>query len=110
MNAYHLQDLIGRLDNSRPDIAEFFDGGRMRMSVARWPAGSTDPQHPHAEDEVYVVSQGRARLEVAGERVDVGPGSVLFVPAGVDHHFRDITEDLQALVVWARRDSDEPKA
>ena len=34
------------------------------MSVGSYvlPAGSVDPQQPHAEDEVYVILQGRAIL------------------------------------------------
>ena len=31
----------------------------------------------------------------------VGPGSVIFVPAGETHRFTDITEDLALVVVFA---------
>jgi mannose-6-phosphate isomerase-like protein (cupin superfamily) len=64
-------------------------------------AGGTDGQSPHTEDEVYVVTAGRAHFEAAGERVPVGPGSVLYVPAGEVHRFTDVTEDLAVLVVFA---------
>lgn len=64
-------------------------------------AGGTDGQSPHTEDEIYVVTAGRARFEAAGERVPVGAGSVLYVPAGEVHAFTDVTEDLAVLVVFA---------
>jgi mannose-6-phosphate isomerase-like protein (cupin superfamily) len=35
-----------------------------------------------------------------GRTADVGPGSVIFVPAGEDHKFEGITEDLTLLVVF----------
>lgn len=61
------------------------------------PAGGVDDQTPHTEDEVYVVTAGRARI---GDRA-VGPGDVIYVPAGEDHRFVDVTEDLALLVVFA---------
>lgn len=64
------------------------------------PAGAHDPQGPHTEDEVYVVQSGRARLWTPDLTVDVGPGSVVFVPAGEEHRFVDVEEDLTVLVVF----------
>jgi mannose-6-phosphate isomerase-like protein (cupin superfamily) len=65
------------------------------------PAGGVDDQVPHGEDEVYVVLAGQATFTGAGEPVAVGPGSVLFVPAGEEHRFHDVTADLAVLVVFA---------
>jgi mannose-6-phosphate isomerase-like protein (cupin superfamily) len=65
------------------------------------PAGGTDGQSPHTEDEVYVVTAGRATLESGGDSVAVGPGSVIYVPAGEEHRFTAITQDLALLVVFA---------
>lgn len=64
-------------------------------------AGSEDPQRPHAEDEVYHVVRGRATIRVADEDRPVGPGSVIYVAAGVPHRFHAIEEDLEILVVFA---------
>lgn len=63
-------------------------------------AGAVDPQSPHGEDEVYVVTAGRGRFTGGGQTVDVGPGTVLFVPAREPHHFHDIAEDLALLVFF----------
>jgi mannose-6-phosphate isomerase-like protein (cupin superfamily) len=64
------------------------------------PAGGVDDQSPHTEDEIYVVTAGRATIATPGGRAEVGPGSVIFVPAGEDHRFVDVTEDLALLVVF----------
>lgn len=64
------------------------------------PAGGTDDQSPHTEDEIYVVTTGRARIVTPGGSAGVGPGAVIFVPAGEEHRFEDITEDLALLVVF----------
>jgi mannose-6-phosphate isomerase-like protein (cupin superfamily) len=68
-------------------------------------AGGVDDQTPHAEDEVYVVVSGRAGFESGGQRVDVRPGSTLFVPAREEHRFVDVTEDLTLIVVFAPAES-----
>jgi mannose-6-phosphate isomerase-like protein (cupin superfamily) len=65
------------------------------------PARGVDDQSPHTEDEIYVVTQGRARFVTPDDNVPVEPGDVLYVPAGEEHRFVDITEDLSMLVVFA---------
>jgi len=64
------------------------------------PAGATDDQQPHTEDEVYVVVAGRGRLWTPAQVADVGPGTVAFVPAGEEHRFVDVVEPLTVLVVF----------
>ncbi len=63
-------------------------------------AGGTDDQEPHTEDEIYVVTAGRAVFEAGQDRAPVGPGSVIFVRAGEVHRFTEIGEDLAAIVVF----------
>lgn len=65
------------------------------------PAGGTDDQEPHTEDEIYVVTAGRAMFEAGQDRVAVEPGSVLYVAAGEMHRFSDVTEDLATVVLFA---------
>jgi mannose-6-phosphate isomerase-like protein (cupin superfamily) len=63
-------------------------------------AGAVDTQTPHAEDEIYAVTSGRARFTGGGRTIEVGAGSVFFVPAEEEHRFHDITEDLAVLVFF----------
>jgi mannose-6-phosphate isomerase-like protein (cupin superfamily) len=65
------------------------------------PAGGTDDQDPHTEDEIYLVTAGRAVLESGSDRIAVRPGSVIYVPAGEVHRFAEIVEDLAAIVFFA---------
>jgi oxalate decarboxylase/phosphoglucose isomerase-like protein (cupin superfamily) len=65
------------------------------------PAGGKDRQAPHAADEVYYVLKGRATATVEGHRIEVRPGSVLYVAKEKEHRFVDITEDLSLLVFFA---------
>jgi mannose-6-phosphate isomerase-like protein (cupin superfamily) len=80
------------------------------------PAGGTDTQQPHTEDEIYVITAGRATLaagpgavdldggdpgDTATQRQPVQPGSVVYVAAGEAHRFTGVTQDLAALVLFA---------
>jgi mannose-6-phosphate isomerase-like protein (cupin superfamily) len=64
------------------------------------PVGGFDDQSPHTEDEIYVVTTGRARIITPAASAEVGPGSVIYVPAGEEHRFAEVTEDLTLLVVF----------
>ncbi len=63
--------------------------------------GAVDQQQPHNEDEVYVVLAGTAQFSGGDETATVGPGSVIFVPTLEPHLFHDISERLEALVLFA---------
>ena len=65
------------------------------------PVDGVDEQSPHAEDEIYTVLRGRARIITPSGSAEVGPGSVVFVPAGEEHRFVEITEELALLVFFA---------
>jgi len=101
MDTFMLDDLIGRLDTSGPDSAAFFSADTLSLTIAFRPADSVDPQQPHTEDEVYFVASGRGRIKVADEDIEVAPGSIIFVAAGVEHRFHSIEEDLKLLVFWS---------
>ena len=102
-DAFVFRDLLARLAPDGHDFAEVFraPSGSLSLTVARWPAGSVENQQPHTEGEVYYVSAGRARLTIGTEDVEVEPGSVAFVAAGVEHRFSRIVEDLAVLVFWS---------
>ena len=80
---------------------EFLRVSALNCGLYVLPAGATDRQTPHAEDEVYVVLGGLGVFTVEGADRTVQKGSVLYVKAGVDHRFHSITEDLSVLVFFS---------
>jgi mannose-6-phosphate isomerase-like protein (cupin superfamily) len=64
------------------------------------PAGGSDPQVPHTEDEIYLVTRGAATLWTHDGTAPMRPGDVAFVPAGEEHRFVDIVEDFAVVVVF----------
>jgi mannose-6-phosphate isomerase-like protein (cupin superfamily) len=80
---------------------EFLRRDSMSAGLYVLRAREADPQTPHNEDELYYVISGHGRIRVGGEDRPVDPGSVIFVPAQVEHRFHSITADLTILVVFA---------
>ena len=80
---------------------EVVRSGALSAGIYVLAAGDVDPQRPHEQDEVYVVVDGAAELEVDGHRNPVRAGAVAFVPARVEHRFVDISADLRVAVVFA---------
>jgi quercetin dioxygenase-like cupin family protein len=64
------------------------------------PAGGTDPQTPHTEDELYLVTRGAATLWTPAGSAPMRPGDVAFVASGEEHRFVDIAEDFAVVVVF----------
>ena len=89
-----------RVESGKP-YREFLRVPAMSAGLYVLPAGGTDHQKPHREDEIYYVIRGRARCKAGSEDREVSAGSVIFVAAQVGHRFYDIEEELAMLVFFA---------
>ncbi len=100
MHAWELSELEAARTTSGRLYHEFISVPDLSGGLYVLEAGATDPQSPHAEDELYVVMSGRASVTIAGEIRPIEAGSVIFVAAGVEHRFHDIAERLVLLVMF----------
>ncbi len=107
MKAYFTR--IEEIDRERAKAGklyrEFLRVPAMSAGLYVLPAGATDPQKPHHEDEMYYVIRGRGRFRAGDEDAEVSAGSALFVAAEIEHRFYDITEELAVLVFFAPAES-----
>ncbi len=101
MDAFELADLLAERERAGQLYLEFLKVPTLRVGIYALPAGGTDPQQPHAEDEVYYVLSGRARIRVGEEERPVETGTVVYVAKEVEHRFFEIAEDLTLLVFFA---------
>ena len=101
MQAYELAQLISQRESTTKLYLEFLKVSDLSMGLYVIPAGGTDPQSPHTEDEVYYVVRGKAQILVAEENRDVQAGSIVYVAKNVAHRFHSIEEDLTVLVFFA---------
>jgi len=101
MQAYELAGLISQRKDSNKLYLEFLKVPNLGMGLYVLPAGGTDPQSPHTEDEVYYVVSGKAKIRVADEDRTVQAGSIVYVAKNVEHRFHLIEEELTVLVFFA---------
>lgn len=101
MQAYELAQLLSQRETTDKLYLEFLKVPDLSVGLYVLPAGGTDPQSPHTEDEVYYVISGKAQILVAEENRDVQAGSIVYVPKNVAHRFHSIEEELTALVFFA---------
>ena len=101
MHAYELSQLLEAHKQANKLYLEFLKVPDLSMGLYILPAGGTDPQSPHTEDEVYYVVSGKAQILVADENRDVQAGSIVYVSKNVAHRFHSIEEELTVLVFFA---------
>ena len=70
--------------------------------------------HVHEYDEIFIIRRGHALFTVGGERIEAGPGDVVFGPAHIPHKFKNIgpgaleTTDIHLSDRWVQVDVEDP--
>jgi len=49
--------------------------------------------HSHEFDQIAMISKGRAIYHIGEESNEVGPGSIMLIPAGVEHYIEPLGEE-----------------
>ena len=66
-------------------------GGTLTLGLAVVPPGGGPPPHvPHADDELFIILEGRYSILAQDRWTEVGPGAVVYLPRGSVHTFRNI--------------------
>ena len=101
MQHFRLANLHPQTNATEATYNEFLRVRAMSMGLYTIPAGATDPQSPHTEDEVYHVTAGRGWITVGNVEIPVETGSIVYVPALVEHRFHSVEVTLAVLVFFA---------
>jgi mannose-6-phosphate isomerase-like protein (cupin superfamily) len=102
MNSLEVAQARRRLEERGGGYEIVHESPGLEVGVYVLVAPEPDHQSAHADDELYVVLEGRGVLSVEGESVSLQEGQAAFVPAGADHRFTGY-EGLSVLVIFARR-------
>ncbi|MDH3708257.1 MAG: cupin domain-containing protein [Cyclobacteriaceae bacterium] len=95
---FHLQELIVEQVTKQKRYLPFLDEGSISAGIYELRTHDEDRQQPHLMDEIYFILNGKSRFNVESQTTTLEAGDVLFVRAGLDHKFLDISEDLRTLV------------
>jgi mannose-6-phosphate isomerase-like protein (cupin superfamily) len=102
-HAFAIREVQQRLAAGRGGYEIVHRSSGLELGVYVLVAPEPDMQEPHADDEIYVVIEGRGTLEVGGQVFHVSEGDALFVEAGAEHGFTGY-ESLSLLVIFTRPD------
>lgn len=85
----------------------------IRLKITEYQPGYSHELHMHpTQEEVIFVLAGRGVTETREDKMEIGPGSVVFVPAGVYHATLNLsaTEPLRAVIVKSPPDDEEVRS
>ncbi|MBA4053992.1 MAG: cupin domain-containing protein [Marivirga sp.] len=89
---------LSRIRETNQLFLEVFRHGTLSVEVYK--PLQVDLQKPHTRDEVYVVIDGSGNFFCGGQWSSFAKGDLLFVPAGVEHRFKDFTDDFSTWVIF----------
>ena len=49
--------------------------------------------HSHDFDQIAMITKGRAIYHIGDEHNEVGPGSIMLIPAGVEHYIEPLGDE-----------------
>jgi len=81
---------------------EHMGAEKIRFKITQYLPGYSHTLHMHPmQEEVIFVLEGRGITQTREDKIEIGPGSVVFVPAGVYHATINLsdTEALRAVIV-----------
>lgn len=102
MDQQRVFDVKRRLEEANGGYEVVHESPGLEVGVYVLVAPEPDRQQPHADDEVYVVLEGRGVLSIEGQEFPLAEGTVHFVPAGAEHRFTGY-EGLTVLVIFSRQ-------
>ena len=83
MNVINLADKLSTFtDRWSPKIVAELNGQQVKLAKLE---GDFDWHHHEREDELFLVLEGRLRMELRDRHVWLGPGELIVVPRGVEH-------------------------
>ena len=77
------------------------------MTIEYFAPQEIDTQTPHKQDEIYVVIKGHATFYRDVEKTSCKKGDILFVPACMEHHFENFSDDFAVWVIFYGPDGGE---
>lgn len=93
---------------------EALDADALILFVTIEEVGAGPSWHVHPYDELFVLTEGRARFTVGDATFDAGAGDVVMGPAAVPHKYENLgpgrlrSTDIHLSREWIQTDLDDP--
>jgi quercetin dioxygenase-like cupin family protein len=103
MSEYFTQALSrATFDSTKATKADLAIGDTLFVGLNCFAPGQHQRVHTHTgADKFYFLLSGKARMTVGDDTRDVGPGTLVWAPAGVPHGVLEASEETVMLVAIA---------
>jgi mannose-6-phosphate isomerase-like protein (cupin superfamily) len=98
---FELAQLATKLDKEGGYFLDFLKVRNLEAGIIVLHPNEADTQEPHSDDELYYVIKGNAWMEMGKKKIQVKEGSIIFIPAGLQHRFYGNVVDLVVLYMFA---------
>jgi mannose-6-phosphate isomerase-like protein (cupin superfamily) len=97
-------EIDGILSNLEKDeyFVDFLNTKSLEAGIIRLRKDQKDTQTNHPLDELYYVVKGEGYIRIGGKSQPVKQGTIIFVPAEIDHNFYGNKEDLVVLYIFSK--------
>lgn len=79
-----------------------FETSTAGVGVYHLPKGGQDDGLTHAFPEIKLVMTGGGRLDLANSGVEASSGTVAYIPGGIRHQIRRVSDDMSLLFMWKK--------
>ena len=95
--------IVDQTYSSKMLMDDIVAGGKsIHINEGTLKAGCSTTGGVHSATEIYYTLKGEAVLHLGEEKIDIKPGSLVYIPAGVFHSLenKSQTEDFVLLTLW----------
>ena len=97
---YKIDSILSNLEKDEYFV-DFLNTKSLEVGVIRLRKDQKDTQTNHPLDELYYVVKGEGYIRIGGKSQPVNQGTIIFVPAEIDHNFYGNKEDLVVLYIFS---------
>ena len=91
-------------------IKDVLQSKNMKVHQAIFPSKHASSQHSHPEsEEICYVAKGRGEVIIGEETKQYGPNSLVFVPSGILHQYRNTGKEEMILIAIYSPPTENPK-
>jgi mannose-6-phosphate isomerase-like protein (cupin superfamily) len=98
---YEIDSILSNLEKEEYFV-DFLNTKSLEAGIIRLKKDQKDTQTNHPLDELYYVVKGDGYIRMGGKSQPVNQGTIIFVPAEIDHNFYGNREDLVVLYIFSK--------
>jgi mannose-6-phosphate isomerase-like protein (cupin superfamily) len=98
---YQINSILSGLEEDEYFV-DFLNTKNLEAGIIRLRKDQKDTQTSHPLDELYYIISGEGYIRTGGKSQPVNQGTIIFVPAEIDHNFYGNKEDLVVLYIFPK--------